>query len=268
MFCTKCGKPVDAGAAFCALCGSAVQIPPSTPAYTPSYPLSQPAHSQTSVAAILSLVFGILGPCCVGITGILGFILGIVALRQIRRGEGKLTGKGLAIAGVVISGLTMLILPVVMVGIWKDEKANRVTCANHLSALHKSVAMYTMDYDQTYPPDAKWTDAVSPYVGDTAIYKCPNNQALLSECSYSLNAGLSASPISSISVPGETVELFEADDGWNHTGGADMVRSCNRMALMGESHICFSDGHVKILPIRRIRNSPAVIWNVTPLKTP
>lgn len=62
----------------------------------PPLPTSSPAP-KTSGLAIASLVLGIIG----GI--VLSIIFGFVALGQIRRGER--TGKGMAIAGLVLSGL-------------------------------------------------------------------------------------------------------------------------------------------------------------------
>ncbi len=63
----------------------------------------QPGPGQTSGFAIASLVFGIIG----GI--LLSVIFGIVALVKIRRNP-QLRGKGIAIAGLVLSGLWCLVL--------------------------------------------------------------------------------------------------------------------------------------------------------------
>ena len=60
-----------------------------------------PQYAQTNGLAIASLVLGLVGfilPC-----GIVGIVLGIVALVQIRDRQQK--GKGLAIAGLVLAGL-------------------------------------------------------------------------------------------------------------------------------------------------------------------
>ncbi|MDO5154397.1 MAG: DUF4190 domain-containing protein [Eubacteriales bacterium] len=64
--------------------------------------------------AIASLVIGIiafLGSCCYGgVLGIVGLVLGIVALKK---GNGN--GKGLAIAGIVLSSLSILVTVAVVV---------------------------------------------------------------------------------------------------------------------------------------------------------
>ena len=56
--------------------------------------------------AIGSLVASVVGVCC-GIGSIIGIVLGIVAMNQIKeRGE---NGQGLAIAGIAVGAATLLI---------------------------------------------------------------------------------------------------------------------------------------------------------------
>lgn len=75
-----------------------------------AYGYPPPIYSapRTNALAIASLVASIAGFLTCGIGNILGFVFGIVGLRQIKRtGEG---GRGLAIAGIVISTLTFALL--------------------------------------------------------------------------------------------------------------------------------------------------------------
>ena len=65
-----------------------------------------PGPAKTSGVAIASLILGILGFC--GITALVGLILGIVALVKINRSGGRLSGQGLAIAGISVSGFMLL----------------------------------------------------------------------------------------------------------------------------------------------------------------
>lgn len=91
--------------------------------------------SKTSKMAIISIVFGILGPFSAGamwvascsnfltvvrpliifpfscgITWILGLASGIKSLEQINKSEGQLLGKEYAIIGIITSGLWMLLI--------------------------------------------------------------------------------------------------------------------------------------------------------------
>lgn len=82
--------------------------PPGQPGYPypgsayPGYPYQgRPQYAETNGLAIASLVLGLLGfilPC-----GVVGIVLGIIALVQVRDRQQK--GKGLAIAGLVLAGL-------------------------------------------------------------------------------------------------------------------------------------------------------------------
>lgn len=68
---------------------------------------------RTSALAIWSLVLGLLA-LCLWITALPGLILGVVALVKIRGSKGQLSGAGLAIAGVVTSGVALIIAPVAL----------------------------------------------------------------------------------------------------------------------------------------------------------
>jgi len=60
----------------------------------------------TNQLAIASLVASILGVCC-GIGSIVGIVLGIIAINQIKeRGQ---DGHGLAVAGIAVGAVTLLI---------------------------------------------------------------------------------------------------------------------------------------------------------------
>ncbi len=64
--------------------------------------ISEPPR--TSVMAILSLVTSLIG-CCLPI-GILGVLLGIFSLLGIGKSQGRVTGKGLAISGIIVGLVT------------------------------------------------------------------------------------------------------------------------------------------------------------------
>jgi formylglycine-generating enzyme required for sulfatase activity len=65
--------------------------------------------AKTSGLAIASLVAGFFGLCTAGLGGIAGLILGIIALKKIGRSSGALGGRGLAIAGLIVSVCTLLL---------------------------------------------------------------------------------------------------------------------------------------------------------------
>jgi hypothetical protein len=76
--------------------------------------------------AVASLVLGILGvvPCCWPFNAVLGLVglpLGVAALLRINRGQARDDGKGVAIAGIVISSLAILAAIVILVLVFATE---------------------------------------------------------------------------------------------------------------------------------------------------
>jgi hypothetical protein len=72
--------------------------------YTPGfgqYPAQPFVEQRTSVMAVLSLVFALI--CCPPGPALLGTLFGIAALIVISNSDGRLVGRGLAIAGIIIS---------------------------------------------------------------------------------------------------------------------------------------------------------------------
>lgn len=75
----------------------------------PPPPQWGPSGAGTNGLAIASLVLGLLGLVLCGITAIPGLILGIIAINQINNSPVRQEGKGLAIAGTVISAIVIVI---------------------------------------------------------------------------------------------------------------------------------------------------------------
>jgi hypothetical protein len=68
--------------------------------------------SRLNATALLALLVGIFGTLCLfwGIAGIGAVVLGVVAVNEIKRSEGRQHGQGLAIAGIVLGALHLLAL--------------------------------------------------------------------------------------------------------------------------------------------------------------
>ncbi|MCG2801380.1 MAG: DUF4190 domain-containing protein [Cellulomonas sp.] len=102
---------------------------------TPGYGDPYGAPPKTNGLAIAALVLGIAGFFC-GITGIIGVVLGIVALNQIR--SGRDTGRGLAIAGIITGAIStaLAVLGIVLAatGFWSafsDASTSSTSSSGH-----------------------------------------------------------------------------------------------------------------------------------------
>lgn len=70
------------------------------------YGYGAPVQQDTNTLAIASLVASIVGVCC-GLGSIIGIVLGVVALNQIK--QTRQGGHGLAVAGIAVGVVTLLI---------------------------------------------------------------------------------------------------------------------------------------------------------------
>ena len=132
MQCPGCGANITVEKDYCEYCGTKISWPiaedkkitqtaefqPSsyqqTPVYqtAPAYQESAAAYKTTSGAAIASLVCSLLGISPIAL------ILGIIGVVITSRPDSNVTGKGLAIAGIIISSIQILawiIIIIVMV---------------------------------------------------------------------------------------------------------------------------------------------------------
>ena len=136
-------------------------VPPLEDHYDASSQYDNPPP-RASGMAIASMVLGIaaIPTLCIGIgfvAGIVGLVLGIVALLAIKREPGRLAGKGFAITGIVLGILSTLGLPVLLVAILMPslgkarELSNRAVCAANLRGTAQSMAVYAADNSDQYP---------------------------------------------------------------------------------------------------------------------
>jgi len=217
-------------------------------AASPGAPPPLPTTSvevKTSAMAITSLVLGVLGLC--GITAVAGLILGIIALVKINRSGGRLSGQGLAIAGICVSAFMLLFSIPMIAGITlpalarAKQKAQTINCVNNLKQLGLAVRIYANDHNDRFPPAATWCDAIQGSVGSPRVFQCPSEPG--ARCAYAFNAKLNGKKEGEIDP--ETVLLYESDAGWNGTGGAENLKPHKHSSHT--VNVAFADGSVRQL---------------------
>jgi hypothetical protein len=147
---------------------------------------------RTSGKALWSLILGVTSFACLLLTGIPAIILGILGLRDISRSNGRLSGMGLAIGGIVTGVMSTFIvgpLIVILIGLLVPafqqvrEAAARINSQTNLKeiglALHNYHSTHNrfppaVVYDKDGRPMHSWRVLILPYLTDpqaTALYK-------------------------------------------------------------------------------------------------
>ena len=163
---------------------------------------------KNSGLATTSLILGILSIFLSCLTGIPALVCGLLGLRQIRQseqaGRSRLSGRGLATAGIALSigfmvshlvVIPALLLPAVQAA---REAARRSSCSNNLKCLLLGMHNY-VDTNDFLPTDIRdadgtpllsWRVAILPYLEEGQLYKkfrltepwdSPHNIQLLGE---------------------------------------------------------------------------------------
>ena len=149
------------GVCPCPLCGKDVTIPASPAGAAPNAPRPvtagyPPAALRTSSLAIAAMVCGLI--VCIPPVSLAGLVMGIVALSQIGDARRRLTGRGLAIVGIVAGAIGCAIAPVALLiaillpALGKARSAAEAAmCQSNLKQIGVAGLLYANDYNQAYP---------------------------------------------------------------------------------------------------------------------
>lgn len=171
-------QPLSTLPEFSAALASAGAMPP---AFGTASGGAAPVPQKTSGMAITSLVMGILGACTLGITSIVGVILGVISLNKISKSNGQLGGKGLAIAGICVS-VAAILLMIPLLGFYAalslpalagaKGKAQTINCVNNLKQIVLGARIYANHHNDAFPPAATWCDTLQPELGSAKVLHC------------------------------------------------------------------------------------------------
>ncbi len=193
MNCPNCGREIPDGSQVCPLCNQILSMAGSA---GPGI-----SGSKTSGLAIASLVLGILslgvGFMTFGLLGLLSLSLGARSLSKIKKSQGALTGRGLAIAGIATGSASLLLLVLIVLvalpDFWASNARTKQSEAKaNLMAIHTAELSYSVDFGQygkTFS-ELKWT----PEKNSTYTYFLSPEESLqpASGGPYQLPAAVSA----------------------------------------------------------------------------
>ena len=221
----------------------------------PDLPPKAVGKSGNCGLATAALVCGALGlVTCV--TAPVGLTLGLVAQSRIRNSNGQLTGSGLATGGIVLSVIAMLLgllaIPAALLlpALAKaKQKAQTINCVNKVKQVELAVLLYSSDHKDVLPSARTWCDDITQYVGSPQTFHCPSGDDS-QPSHYAFNAKLASLTDKKITNPATTVMIFETDQGWNASGGPELMLKAPRH---GRAWVVgFADGHVEVVTQTRL----------------
>jgi len=227
MRCERCGQVNEDGAEVCEDCGM--------PLGQPDGPSTTPAPRLLTGWALASFLCAIFAPLSVGLLGLLGLPLGIVAVIVIVRSRARLGGEWLAIVGIVVSAAAVTYM--VPAFFRAREKAQVTSCQCSLEQIALAMAMYRADWDGRSPLAHNWCDATLTHSKTEAVYVCPARPR--QRCGYAYNEALAGLHEEEVGSPAAAVMVFDAYGGWNSAGGIEIVAARHDYG----ANIAFVDGH-------------------------
>src|SRR5215471_10879972 len=154
IFCSRCGARLRADAAFCSSCGQVLQSPGQAP--MPGVMTSGTAYTTTesSGKAIASMILGILSLFFLIIAGIPAIILGHISLSQVKKSGGRITGEGMAMAGLILGYVSVAVAPLLlMITIPNLMRARSAANQAAAAANVRTLVAVETTYSTTYPDD-------------------------------------------------------------------------------------------------------------------
>jgi type II secretory pathway pseudopilin PulG len=160
--CPHCAQEIEDDAGFCRHCG--LTLAPTAPTVPPGTPF-QP---ETSGKAIASLVLGLFFFLCPA--SILAIVFGHWSYSEINRSAGRLKGKGMAIAGLILGYSGVVLIPFILIiaaiaipNLLRARiAANQASAVGSLRTLNTAAITYSSTYNGGFPPSIA---ALGPTVG-------------------------------------------------------------------------------------------------------
>lgn len=209
--------------------------------------------------ALTSLLLGSLGFCTAGVTGLIGFVMGLMAVIRIPRSEGRVAGYGVAVAGLSVSALSMIAGPlltllVASVAVPSLAAARQAAHnANSMMVLRELAAVtrtYVHQDDRPLPPGDEWVDVLGGYAAGIAAIITRDGEPI-----YAMNRNVGGRRIQDIATPSRTVLFFEVEPGSPPQGGPELLPA--RPAFIEGYAIVFVDGHTENVRRERVAG---LVW--------
>jgi type IV pilus assembly protein PilA len=150
-FCVRCGNSIDDQDQFCRRCGAQAGAGSGTLPSVPFAPSGSAATSKTAIASLVSGLFIFLYP----LSSIAAVIFGHLSLSEIKKSAGRLTGEGLATAGLVLGYIGVAAIPIILIiaaiAIPNVFRARMAANESWAVSSIRSILTAQMSYSESHP---------------------------------------------------------------------------------------------------------------------
>ncbi len=216
-------------------------------------------ETRLSGLALTSLLLGSLGICTAGVTGLIGFVMGLTAVIRIPRSEGRVGGYGVAVAGLSVSALSMIAGPLLTLLVASvavpslaaaRQAAHNAKSMMVLRELAAVTRTYVYEDSRPLPPGDELVDVLGGYSAGIAALIAPDGEPI-----YAMNRNVGGRRIQDIATPSRTVLFFEVEPGSPPQGGPELLPA--RPAFIEGYAIVFVDGHTENVRRERVAG---LVW--------
>lgn len=170
-----------------------------------------------------------------------GLLLGIVALVQNARSNGRL--GGIDPLGFIFLWIVQVVMLSFLIPVFSMKRGSGIdTCVSRLKQLNMAITVYAEDYDNKLPPSAKWSELLYSYTKSRTVFRCPEAPVPKLN-SYALNSRIEGIQLKQTRSPDEVVMWFDSCPGMDLAGGTELLSHLPRH--MDGDNFCFADGHVR-----------------------
>jgi len=154
MVCNQCGQTLLENSQFCGRCGKAVAtqatVATAVPSASPAY--ATPETSGLAIGSLIAGIFSFIFPAAIA-----AIVLGHIARSNIRKSAGRLTGDGMALAGLILGYMGLAFIPVILIiaaiaipNLLRARiAANEASAVDSIRAINSAEAAYAAAHPST-----------------------------------------------------------------------------------------------------------------------
>ena len=177
MFCSQCGTTNADGAQFCSKCGAGLgggatgtPIGAAPAAGAPgnfgAAPGAPAGPVESSGKALASLIFGLF--CFIFPSAVVAVIFGHLSLSEIRKSGGRLTGHGMAMAGLILGYIGIAFVPLILIFaavavpnlLRAKMAANKASAVGSLRTIVSAEETYSSQYGNGFTTSLEQLDGI------------------------------------------------------------------------------------------------------------